>query len=113
MARLPYVDVYWGFAKVSALMFLLSFLLAKNDPVAGGEVLKGSLMAKEHESNWNVEDLPDADVYAEIRYLETDRTGANEQNSTALAISVPLAILLIAYIAARGASSGFPASRAT
>jgi hypothetical protein len=53
-------------------------------------------MAEEHESNWNVEDLPDGDVYAAICYLETDRTRANEQNNTAFAISVVLAILLTA-----------------
>ena len=35
---LSYVDVYWLLAVVSALMFLLSFLLAKNEPGAGGEV---------------------------------------------------------------------------
>jgi hypothetical protein len=30
--------VYWLLAAVSALMFVLSFLLAKNEPGAGGEV---------------------------------------------------------------------------
>lgn len=35
---LSYVDVYWLLTVVSALMFLLSFLLAKNEPGAGGEV---------------------------------------------------------------------------
>jgi DHA2 family multidrug resistance protein len=36
---LSYVDVYWLLAAVSALMFLLSFLLAKNEPGAGGKVV--------------------------------------------------------------------------
>jgi DHA2 family multidrug resistance protein len=35
---LSYVDVYWLLAVISALMFLLCFLLAKNQPGAGGEV---------------------------------------------------------------------------
>ena len=35
---LSYVEVYWLLTVVSALMFLLSFLLAKNQPEAGGEV---------------------------------------------------------------------------
>jgi DHA2 family multidrug resistance protein len=35
---LSYVDVYWLLAVISALMFLLCFLLAKNEPGAGGEV---------------------------------------------------------------------------
>ena len=35
---LSYVEVYWLLAVISALMFFLSFLLAKNEPGAGGEV---------------------------------------------------------------------------
>jgi DHA2 family multidrug resistance protein len=35
---LSYVDVYWLLAAVSALMFLLCFFLAKNEPGKGGEV---------------------------------------------------------------------------
>ena len=35
---LSYVDVYWLLAMISALMFLLCFLLEKNKPGAGGEV---------------------------------------------------------------------------
>ena len=35
---LSYVDVYWLLAVGSSLMFLLSFLLAKNEPGKGGEV---------------------------------------------------------------------------
>jgi hypothetical protein len=31
------VEVYWLLAGASALMFLLSFLLARNEPGAGGE----------------------------------------------------------------------------
>jgi hypothetical protein len=33
-----HIDIYWLLAVVSALTFLLSFLLAKNEPGAGGEV---------------------------------------------------------------------------
>jgi MFS transporter, DHA2 family, multidrug resistance protein len=35
---LSYVDVYWLLAVISALMFLLCFLLEKNEPGASGEV---------------------------------------------------------------------------
>jgi DHA2 family multidrug resistance protein len=35
---LSYMDAYWMLAGASVLMFLLSFLLAKNDPSTGGEV---------------------------------------------------------------------------
>jgi DHA2 family multidrug resistance protein len=35
---LSYVDVYWLLAATSALMFLLCFLLAKNEPGKGGQV---------------------------------------------------------------------------
>jgi hypothetical protein len=33
-----YVDVYWLLAATCALMFLLSFLLAKNEPGAGANI---------------------------------------------------------------------------
>jgi MFS transporter, DHA2 family, multidrug resistance protein len=36
---LSYLDVYWLLAVTCGLMFLLSFLLAKNEPGAGGEVM--------------------------------------------------------------------------
>ena len=35
---LSYVDIYWLLAVISALMFLLCFLLAKNEPGKGGNV---------------------------------------------------------------------------
>jgi MFS transporter, DHA2 family, multidrug resistance protein len=35
---LSYVEVYWLLAMLSVLMFFLSFLLAKNQPAAGGQV---------------------------------------------------------------------------
>jgi DHA2 family multidrug resistance protein len=35
---LSYVDIYWLLAATSALMFLLCFLLAKNEPGKGGQV---------------------------------------------------------------------------
>ena len=35
---LSYIDVYWLLAVTSALMFLLCFLLEKNEPGASGEV---------------------------------------------------------------------------
>jgi hypothetical protein len=38
-------------------------------------------MAKKQESNWNLETLTDAEVYAAIRYLEPDPRSANGQNS--------------------------------
>jgi DHA2 family multidrug resistance protein len=35
---ISYVEVYWLLAMLSVLMFFLSFLLAKNQPGAGGQV---------------------------------------------------------------------------
>ena len=35
---LSYVDIYWLLASTSTLMFLLCFLLAKNEPGKGGDV---------------------------------------------------------------------------
>jgi hypothetical protein len=35
---LSYVDIYWLLAATSAVMFLLCFLLAKNEPGKGGQV---------------------------------------------------------------------------
>jgi hypothetical protein len=35
---ISYVEVYWLLTIVSVLMFFLSFLLARNDPGAGGQV---------------------------------------------------------------------------
>jgi hypothetical protein len=37
-------------------------------------------MARKHESKWNIEDLTDAEIYAAIRYLETDPKSAKDQN---------------------------------
>jgi hypothetical protein len=51
---------YWLLVAVSALMFFLSFLPAKNEPGAdAGEVPmhREAVMAKKHESKWNIEDL--------------------------------------------------------
>lgn len=35
---LSYVDIYWLLAATSTLLFLLCFLLAKNEPGKGGQV---------------------------------------------------------------------------
>jgi MFS transporter, DHA2 family, multidrug resistance protein len=35
---LCYVEIYWLLAATSALMFLLCFLLAKNEPGKGGHI---------------------------------------------------------------------------
>jgi DHA2 family multidrug resistance protein len=35
---LSYVEIYWLLAATSAVMFLLCFLLAKNEPGKGGQV---------------------------------------------------------------------------
>jgi DHA2 family multidrug resistance protein len=38
---LAYIDTYWVLAVGAAIMFLLSFLLKKNEPGAGGEIAAG------------------------------------------------------------------------
>jgi hypothetical protein len=35
-------------------------------------------MAERHESNWNVEDLTDVEIYDAIRYLDLDPRDADE-----------------------------------
>jgi len=35
---LSYVDIYWLLSATAALMFVLCFLLAKNEPGKGGQV---------------------------------------------------------------------------
>jgi hypothetical protein len=49
-------------------------------------------MAKKQESNWNLETLTDAEVYAAIRYLEPDPRSANGQDNV---ICVAILILLL------------------
>jgi DHA2 family multidrug resistance protein len=38
---LAYVDTFWILAAIAMVMFVLSFVLKKNDPKAGGEVAVG------------------------------------------------------------------------
>jgi DHA2 family multidrug resistance protein len=40
-ATLAYIDTFWVLAVGAAIMFVLSFLLKKNDPRAGGEAMAG------------------------------------------------------------------------
>jgi hypothetical protein len=41
-------------------------------------------LAKKQESNWNLEQLADAQIYAAIRYLEPDPRSTNEQDDDTL-----------------------------
>jgi hypothetical protein len=53
-------------------------------------------LAKKQESNWNLEQLTDAQIYAAIRYLEPDPRSTNEQDDdTAFVICVGLVTLLL------------------
>jgi DHA2 family multidrug resistance protein len=40
-ATLAYIDTFWVLSVLSAIMFLLSFVLKKNEPGGGGEVAVG------------------------------------------------------------------------
>jgi MFS transporter, DHA2 family, multidrug resistance protein len=40
-ATLAYIDTFMVLAVISAIMFVLSFVLKKNDPGGGGEVAVG------------------------------------------------------------------------
>jgi hypothetical protein len=87
-------------------MFLLSFLLAKNEPGAGRSFkCIEDVMAKKQEPKWNIEDLTEAEIYAAIRYLEHGVTntelGPDARSTTdkqddvaALAISVIFIVLM-------------------
>jgi hypothetical protein len=59
-----------------ALIFLLSFLLANNEPGA-------AVMTKKELSKWNIEQVNDREIYDAIRYLEPDHETRNEHNDTA------------------------------
>jgi hypothetical protein len=53
-------------------------------------------MAKKYESQGNVENLTDLEIYEAIRYLETISTNGVEKNGdSGLVISVSLLILLL------------------
>jgi len=62
-------------------------------------------MAEKHESNWNIEDLSDTEIYAAIRYLEpgarsmylasaTRSTNEEQDDAAALVISIIFVILM-------------------
>jgi len=49
--------------------------------------LKEEVMAKKHESKWNVEDLTEPEIYEAIRYLEpSSRRGTNESEDSGVVI---------------------------
>lgn len=54
-------------------------------------------MARRHESTKRIEDVTQAEVWAEIRYLDPDPSGAEEQDNygVAIAIGALLAILAV------------------
>ena len=62
-------------------------------------------MAEKHESNWNIEDLSDTEIYAAIRYLEPRArsmylasaprsTNEEQDDAAALVISIIFVILM-------------------
>ena len=56
-------------------------------------------MLTNHESDWNIDDLSDAQVYEAIRYLEPETRSMDEDNSVTVLICVGLYILLLACLA--------------
>jgi hypothetical protein len=57
-------------------------------------------MLTNHEPDWNVNDLSDAQVYAAIRYLEPDtRRVGQENDDVSVLICVGLYLLLMACLA--------------
>jgi hypothetical protein len=56
-------------------------------------------MANNHESEWNIEDLSDPDIYDAILYLETDPQYRKQHNDdTAFVICFCLVILLLGLL---------------
>jgi hypothetical protein len=46
-------------------------------------------MAKKHDSQWNIEDLTEPEIYDAIRYLESNSTsGAQESDDSGVVICV-------------------------
>jgi hypothetical protein len=63
-------------------------------------------MAEKHESNWNIEELSDAEIYAAIRYLEPGARSTNlapaprntneeQDDAAALVVSIIFVILMV------------------
>jgi hypothetical protein len=58
--------------------------------------LKEEVMAKKHESKWNIEDLTEPEIYEAIRYLESNsKRRAKESEDSGVVICVSLLILLL------------------
>ena len=74
------------------------FVFARNEPGANGNFRYPleSLMLANHEPDWNIDDLSDAEVYAAIRYLERDPASTNDQdNDTCIIICACLYVPLL------------------
>jgi hypothetical protein len=56
-------------------------------------------MSKKHQSNWNIEDLTDGEIYEAIRRLDPDPTTASKENiDSGVVICVGLWIAVIGCI---------------
>jgi hypothetical protein len=55
-------------------------------------------MAKKHESNWNIEDTTDEEIYEAIRYLESAPRIEKAQNDEIAVICFCVVILLLGFL---------------
>ena len=59
-------------------------------------------MLTNQEPDWNIDDMPDAEIYAAIRYLERDSGNAGEQDSGDHGRDSGVVICVCLYIALLG-----------
>ena len=56
-------------------------------------------MLTNQESDWNIDDITDAEIYAAIRYLESESRNAGEQNSDGQGRDNSAVICVFLYVA--------------
>jgi hypothetical protein len=87
---ISYVEVYLASGNCLRIDVLLVFLARQERTGSwwpGFNALKGEVMAKKHESKWNIEDLTDPEICDAIRYLEpSSRRGAKESEDSGVVI---------------------------
>ena len=62
------------------------------------QCINEDVMAKKHESKWNIEDTTDEEMYEAIRYLEPAPRIEKEQNDEIAVICFCVVILLLGFL---------------
>src|ERR1041385_8170001 len=89
------------FRSTFAALTRLSFLLIKNNQKQGAKLRfsRSDVMMHKRESKWKSDDFNNADIYAAIRYLETDpRAITPDDDDRAVVIFTVMFILLVGLL---------------